>query len=385
MGTSTLGARPTMRPNRNLFSLSLLLMKIQGLETPSHATLKLVSFVWKYWMLYTALHFVMVCLLGVTIGDNPYYLKLETCSGMIAGMSMVYRHFVLAFNRKEVHRLMDRINALVDDVVSVYGEETIAPWEKMCCGIMILSTCVVSFTTIPAYAYSYLKFYTDGEVTAPYEVYMPFERDAAHIHHVVIFQMLSFLDQAITLIVSNTFIGTIVVIVSGVTEKIAKRYKEINRNNFHTLKVTTNWHSEIIKIVEDTNALLGSAIMVDCLLSVVHISVSGYLLVKVGFESGTNLHKYIFLNLLCVTIPSYFCLCGHIISVGRDKLHEAVYQNEWYELTPSDRKTLILPTWMADKGLSLHFKKAVEFNLPTYLAIIKQSYSLIAMLKLMDG
>nr|QQP20024.1 olfactory receptor 58 [Apolygus lucorum] len=375
-----------MAPQVNLFKAWMIWMKIAGADPPSVNFPYALALLWKLIMLYGSVHYVIIMFLAIVVGDRAFHLKLEAGLFLLAGIPCSYKHFVFVIRKNKLHEVIDRLNTLLEEVEDVYGTETLAGWQRICNMVMYFYSTQFTMLVVPVFSFFYYIYYWEGVEATPYEVYIPFEKEN-HIHRVMLYELLSFLGPAAGLITGNIFFGSLTVAVSGVLRKIQEQFSQLSPSNEQfLLHRTIRWHSEIISIVGETNRLLGTVFVVEYLLAMVYICFSGYMLLKVGSATeDVNLNKNIILCIVCIVMPLFYCLCGHVIVLEYDKMSDSIFQNDWVSLQPVDRKKLILPALLAKRGLSLHYKKLLKFDMTTYLKIVKQSYSFLTMLKLMEN
>ncbi|XP_012060335.1 PREDICTED: uncharacterized protein LOC105623554 [Atta cephalotes] len=75
-----------------------------------------------------------------------------------------------------------------------------------------------------------------------------------------------------------------------------------------------------------------------------------------------------------------YCAVGEILTAKCDRIHCAVYFNEWYTLNARNSRDLILLMLRTNKPLHLHFGKLFPLTMATFCSLLKTSVGYISVL-----
>ncbi|XP_018354221.1 PREDICTED: uncharacterized protein LOC108755604 [Trachymyrmex septentrionalis] len=75
-----------------------------------------------------------------------------------------------------------------------------------------------------------------------------------------------------------------------------------------------------------------------------------------------------------------YCAVGEILTAKCDRIHYAVYFNEWYTFNARNSRDLVLLMLRTNKPLHLHFGKLFPLTMATFCSLLKTSAGYISVL-----
>ncbi|XP_018376933.1 PREDICTED: odorant receptor 43a-like [Trachymyrmex cornetzi] len=89
--------------------------------------------------------------------------------------------------------------------------------------------------------------------------------------------------------------------------------------------------------------------------------------------------------IICVVINTFghmcmYCAVGEILTAQCDKIHYAVYSNEWYTMNAKNTRDLVLLMLRTSKPLHLNFGKLFPLTMATFCSLLKTSAGYISVL-----
>ncbi|XP_018354632.1 PREDICTED: odorant receptor 47b-like [Trachymyrmex septentrionalis] len=75
-----------------------------------------------------------------------------------------------------------------------------------------------------------------------------------------------------------------------------------------------------------------------------------------------------------------YCAVGEVLTTQYDKIHYAVYFNEWYTLNAKNTRDLVLLMLRTSKPLYLNFGKLFPLTMGTFCSLLKTSAGYISVL-----
>ncbi|KAL3268488.1 hypothetical protein HHI36_007599 [Cryptolaemus montrouzieri] len=159
-------------------------------------------------------------------------------------------------------------------------------------------------------------------------------------------------------------------------------HKSLARKRFirTSLLEFADHYNDIIEFVKQINDLLSVAVFTQIFGSAVVICMMCYILSIVGVYSITGISFTLYIVSMLFQI-FFYCFFGNDLIAESNSITDSIYVSNWYTYETSSKKILILIMERAKKPLMLTAGKVVAVSLPLFVAVLKQAYSLMAVLQ----
>ncbi|XP_018303730.1 odorant receptor 33b-like [Mycetomoellerius zeteki] len=102
-------------------------------------------------------------------------------------------------------------------------------------------------------------------------------------------------------------------------------------------------------------------------------------------ESRQHLTVLYMAYIICIVINIFghmcmYCAVGEILTAQCDRIHYAIYFNEWYTLNARNTRDLVLLMLKTNKSLHLNFGKMFPLTMATFCSLLKTSAGYISIL-----
>ncbi|BES95114.1 Odorant receptor [Nesidiocoris tenuis] len=374
------------RPTIDLFQIITSILKNHGIARPTGGLRDKVMKLYEIFVSITSVYTFVILTSGMNFKADDLQVSFESLTFFLCSTPSIYMMTVCLIRKKMMFALFDRINHLLAEIEDEFGPEMIRQMKRECKIVFLAHAGLYGFCIPPPYIVAYYKYYFDGvKDAAPYTTNIPFGRKE-NVHYNTFWQVLAYYYPITGSVTSRVLMGSLAISTSRIIEKTRWKFEQLSEhNNRELLRQAVRWHSEVIQIVNESNYILGSCFAVESLMAMTYICNACFMLSKFGLKDDKLIYQSVTVVFIFACLPLYFCMSGHKIANESDKLYSSISQNRWYHLSPEDRKDLILPLIVAKTGISWNFRKLFQFDMTTYLYIIRQSYSFYTLISAVDS
>ncbi|XP_060519168.1 odorant receptor Or1 isoform X2 [Cylas formicarius] len=149
------------------------------------------------------------------------------------------------------------------------------------------------------------------------------------------------------------------------------------------LKRNALFHLEILKVANLTERFFTYGILVQFLSSIFVICFTGFQMMLIPTLSSDFFHFVVYLACMLSQV-AIFCCYGHFVTNESSDIGEAIYLSNWYMSDLSVRKDLLIVMENTKKPILLTAGKFLPLVMSTLTAILRSSYSFLAVLQQME-
>ncbi|XP_043276952.1 odorant receptor 49a-like [Venturia canescens] len=143
-------------------------------------------------------------------------------------------------------------------------------------------------------------------------------------------------------------------------------------------------HLEILEMAQAINQVFGLLLLEELLICTLLIGLTSYnVLQNVDFQETGEFLTYFFYGCLMLLLIYGYCVAGEYLITESGNLYEAYYQCQWYDMSESFKKELIICMIGATKPIQLNAGGFYIFSLFSFMSILKTSAGYISMLRTM--
>nr|AMA98195.1 chemosensory protein [Blattella germanica] len=324
----------------------------------------------------------MLCTLGIVLYCFFAYETLEdlteNISVFMTQTSLCGRFFVLAMYRKE---LLVLIRTVANNFYAPGPEEkamvqrTIAICQKLGKSIFILYV----FTTLAMISHPL----TADERVLPFKSWYPMMNSS-----VSPFYELQYMAQASLTIMEGWFAGAMDSFVISMLLYGALQFELVahgirKSKSVEELRTCIQYHQAALQYGEDMCTALNPVFTVQVFSDNLLICVLGFQ-VMVMETDGIKIIR-VLLHLVCAIFQIWFlcAFCSHFTTQS-SSVYEAAYESTWYDQKPAFKQMIWMVVERARKPVALSAGLFGEMSLPLFSAIMRSSYSYMALLSQMN-
>ncbi|XP_072750037.1 odorant receptor 13a-like [Anoplolepis gracilipes] len=314
---------------------------------------------------------VLVDGLSITLGYSLSFLKLIN----------------LWFNRRKLHVILDTMDKDWNDGIAIHSDVSTmikhANLSRQCSNVMISTNALsVFFYAIGGPILRSMIHKNDEKTTTrelPIKMEFPFNVDNSPIFELVlVLQLFHDLSVACIIAMLNSLLVTLVLHVSGQIDIMRQGFQEISFKNhvsLATIKVLINKHQRIIDLSDNIEDLFSNIALLQFIWNTLVICCIGFLIViSIGTEEGATMITKSLIFYVAITLEAFvFCYAGEYLSAKSKSISDAAYECLWYELTPSESRTLMFLMLRAQKRLTITAGKITDLSLEGFTTILHVS------------
>ncbi|XP_044001359.1 uncharacterized protein LOC122847624 [Aphidius gifuensis] len=186
-------------------------------------------------------------------------------------------------------------------------------------------------------------------------------------------------------VATDVLLITIVYYISSKLSVLSLKIANINSNsiNLHdNIKEITIEHKKLIQMGKKTRKVFSEILLFHFIGSTTLICLVGYEIIT-SYASGqkTGIATYIFYILFVFLALYVHCVVGESLVTESNKICEAYYNCNWYNMPNNIQKYCILGILRSQKMLCLTFGKFGIFNLRTMTKVVKTSMGYLSVLR----
>ncbi|XP_058802887.1 odorant receptor 82a-like [Phymastichus coffea] len=204
-------------------------------------------------------------------------------------------------------------------------------------------------------------------------------------------QFLSTLNAATVFGAIDGFFVAIIFHLCAQMEILRERFKQLlaraalneNKNEHLNLSPIIERHMYLLKIGDIIGNAFSMQLLMQLLTSLVIFCLTEYQIVRIITKDVIDVLELVFATYYYTTfLMSLFayCVIAVMLSTESTKLKETAYNSDWYRLSPSDMKLLIIIMLRADRPVELTAGKFVPLSMDLYCSILKTSGGYLSML-----
>ncbi|KAL6429669.1 hypothetical protein ACFW04_007532 [Cataglyphis niger] len=322
---------------------------------------------------------VLIDGLSITLGYSLSFLKLIN----------------LWFNRRKLHVILDTMDKDWSDGIAIQSDVSTmirhADLSRQCSNVMITTNALsVFFYAIGGPILRSVIHKNDQETTTrelPIKMKFPFNVDNSPIFELVlVVQFFHDLSVACIIAMLNALLVTLVLHISGQIEIMRQGFVEIsskNRASLAAIKVLINKHQKIIDLSDNVEDLFSNIALLQFIWNTLVICCIGFVIViSIGTEEGVTMITKSLIFYVAITLEAFvFCYAGEYLSAKSKSISDAAYECLWYDLTPSECRTLMFLMLRSQKRLTITAGKITDLSLEGFTTIMKSSASYISVLR----
>ncbi|XP_068909818.1 odorant receptor Or1-like [Tenebrio molitor] len=149
---------------------------------------------------------------------------------------------------------------------------------------------------------------------------------------------------------------------------------------YNKIRQCIRHHNLILKFVKEYEECFSSSVFSQIAASVFVIGFSCLQLSKIQSFGYYFLQLVTYFGVILAEIY-FYCYYGTTLAEESNTLTNAIYMGNWYNYDVKSRKALITLMEGAKQPMTVTAGKIIDLSLSTFVAILKKSYSLIAVLK----
>nr|ALR72559.1 odorant receptor OR14 [Colaphellus bowringi] len=220
----------------------------------------------------------------------------------------------------------------------------------------------------------------------PYKSWLPYSVEGASPYYsTFIFEVISIVMAAFTNSTIDMMYYCLVDICCAELDVLKLNIIEIDMSDHvdiveDELKKIVIHHHKIIRLVGIIQEIFSSVVFVQCMASVLVICFLGFQLIYV--DKLPSVKALIELSFIACMLIQIFCYCwfGHNITMKSSEVGDICYHTKWFESDLMIRKIILIIMERCKKPVELR-AKIFTLNLQTLLAILRSSYSYMAILR----
>ncbi|XP_011867936.1 PREDICTED: odorant receptor 45b-like [Vollenhovia emeryi] len=252
--------------------------------------------------------------------------------------------------------------------------------------IMGVSWVVVNILPIFGHSVRYLSNITDLERPLPLQTYYIYDTSKSPQYE------LTFTIQSTALVFSamcytgiDNFLSLSVFHISGQLDILRNRLMHLhNVEHYNVLKNCVMDHIRVFRAIDHIDDIFNIILMVLFLYFGILFAFYGFWMINM-LESGQHLSIFHLVYILSVCMNTFghmclYCAVGEMLTTQCDRIHCAVYFNEWYTMDPKRARNLILLTIRTHKPLYLNIGKVFPLSMATFCNLLKTSAGYISVL-----
>ncbi|KAL6254511.1 hypothetical protein P5V15_014564 [Pogonomyrmex californicus] len=177
--------------------------------------------------------------------------------------------------------------------------------------------------------------------------------------------------------------GQIDIIRQGLTQVSSKSYQ--SSSFLPEIKVLILKHQRIISLSDNIEDLFSWIALMQFLSNTLVICCLGcMIIITIGSNQGAIILTKSILFYVAITLEAFvFCFAGEYLSAKSKSIADAVYESVWYNMTPSQCRTLLLVIVRSQKRLTITAGKVMDLSLEGFTSVMKASASYISVLHAM--
>nr|ALR72566.1 odorant receptor OR21 [Colaphellus bowringi] len=220
----------------------------------------------------------------------------------------------------------------------------------------------------------------------PYKSWLPYDVSRAPVYYVTfVAEVLTIIMAAFTNTTIDVLYYCLIDICCAELDLLKMELMEIDMSESYEvvqnkLKNVVIYHQRIIRLVEVIQDVFSSVVFIQCMTSVLVICFLGFQIVYVDeIPSGKATIEVSFIGCMLLQIFSY-CWFGQSIMMKSLEVADVCYNSNWYDADLRIRKMIFIIMERCKQPLELR-AKIITINLQTLLAILRSSYSYMAILR----
>ncbi|GAB1863039.1 Odorant receptor [Camponotus japonicus] len=332
----------------------------------------------------------------VNFGQEDFTLLMDALSVTFAYTLLLIKMIIFALNAR-------LLNEIIEHVVKDWEECNILDRYTMTRMAYIsrrFSNMIIFSHTISVFFYAtgaLLKQKGDNQTDAReliVKMELPFEVEMLSTPIYVTILITQFLHQssaAAMVGVLNSFLITLVLHACGQIDIVRQKFSEITRKNDERdatqsiMKTLIVRHQRIIAFSKNIEALFSNIALIQFVSNTLVICCLGFLIViSIGVPGGSMmLIKSVFFYIVMSLEAFIYCFVGEYLSTKSEMIGDAVYESNWYELSPSQNRDILLMIIRSQKHLTLTIGKVADLSLKQFADIVKASASYVSVLHAM--
>ncbi|KAK9506918.1 hypothetical protein O3M35_008766 [Rhynocoris fuscipes] len=318
-----------------------------------------------------------ILVLELYLGSRKLEDVIETLSGLAVYIMAFSKSIRCITKKREIDNLLYRLESvrlnLFDDRNNVNSLKTLERFEKRFLAVMtvfLVSTPVLSFllTTV-------IDFITNFEnKRLMLQVWIPWS-----MKEVWPYLLAKLLASLMSLSTVATYRGLIFFDLIFTFE--ISTYLKILQNHLETtderdVKVYQQ-HNVLLQLINEYNSIMSGQKYLETLIAPVMPCGFGLTLIRGIRRKETSQLDAIQKVACCLLPPVVACSCGQQIATQVERLHEASYMSNWYELSPRFRKDQLMLMMRTTKVTTVNYRLFVIFDhvyLTRRLQVAKAEY-----------
>ncbi|XP_043276951.1 odorant receptor 13a-like isoform X2 [Venturia canescens] len=187
------------------------------------------------------------------------------------------------------------------------------------------------------------------------------------------------------------YVFTLILHVCGKMSVLVFRIKKLDLSKVETdefsrrvFRDIVERHLEILGMAQGINQVFGLVLLEELFICTLLIGLTSYnVLQNVDFEETGLFFTYLFYGYTMLLLIYGYCVAGEYLITESGNLYEAYYQCQWYDMSESFKKQLIICMMGATKPIQLNAGGFYIFSLFSFTSILKTSAGYISMLRTM--
>ncbi|XP_011631019.1 odorant receptor 22c-like [Pogonomyrmex barbatus] len=226
----------------------------------------------------------------------------------------------------------------------------------------------------------------------PVKMELPFEVNESPIFEITaIVQFLHELSLSSLVAMINSLVVTLILHVSGQIDIIRQGLTQVSSKSYQSssflpeIKVLILKHQRIISLSDNIEDLFSWIALMQFLSNTLVICCLGcMIIITIGSNQGAIILTKSILFYVAITLEAFvFCFAGEYLSAKSKSIADAVYESVWYNMTPSQCRTLLLVIVRSQKRLTITAGKVIDLSLEGFTSVMKASASYISVLHAM--